>query len=145
MSSKDLIKTTNEFYDLNERLLMLTGLWPYQEKFEKFFRTCIVNVSLLLALLFEVNIMAFYKRVEIRNDFISRFIHFLFQFYRFYTYVFDMKSIVEEFQIFIPLLSGSYCYYNSFFHFELVCIAKKYYVNYVDEIMRMRRKMEMFR
>ncbi|KAL2750437.1 odorant receptor 46a-like isoform X1 [Vespula maculifrons] len=93
MSSKDPIKTTNEFYDLNERLLMLTGLWPYQEKFEKFFRTCIVNVSLLLALLFE--------------------------FYRFYTYVFDMKSIVEEFQIFIPLLSGSYCYYNSFFHFEL--------------------------
>ncbi|KAF7380599.1 hypothetical protein HZH68_016464 [Vespula germanica] len=53
MSSKDLINTTNEFYDLNERLLMLTGLWPYQEKFEKFFRTCIVNVSLLLALLFE--------------------------------------------------------------------------------------------
>nr|KAF7390503.1 hypothetical protein H0235_017665 [Vespula pensylvanica] len=53
MSSKDLINTTNEFYDLNERLLMLTGLWPYQEKFEKFLRTCIVNVSLLLALLFE--------------------------------------------------------------------------------------------
>ncbi|KAL2712103.1 uncharacterized protein V1478_018338 [Vespula squamosa] len=40
-------------------------------------------------------------------------------FYRFYTCDFDMKSIVEEFQIFIPLLSSLYCYYNIIFHFEL--------------------------
>ncbi|XP_047367395.1 uncharacterized protein LOC124956068 [Vespa velutina] len=93
MSSKVIISDICEYYDLNERLLLQLGLWPYQEKFDKFLRTFIVNVSLLVA--------------------------FLVEFYRFYISDFDIKSI-EEFQIFITLLSGSYCYYNAIFQFELM-------------------------
>ncbi|XP_043488042.1 uncharacterized protein LOC122514972 [Polistes fuscatus] len=47
MSSETIITNICTFYELNYRLLLLTGLWPYQEGLELLFRVIVISICFI--------------------------------------------------------------------------------------------------
>ncbi|KAI4481624.1 hypothetical protein M0804_009145 [Polistes exclamans] len=94
MSSETIITGFCMFYELNYRLLLLTGLWPYQEGLELLFRVIVISIC-------------FIGGITLQS-------------YEFYQREFSIEMIIQQFPVCILLLNTLITYCSMIFQFKLL-------------------------